>query len=142
MKVGSAVASPLPSLLIRQQRFDLRMVQKLGHEVGQYLAALQPVTVLREHGRVLHQVVGRKSHEPAVQKIVVQLLHQLAFRPDAVEHLKQQRAQQLFRWNRGTAFARVELRQATVQLLSTSRTSSCGLFALERATEAEDDATR
>src|SRR5215472_12560860 len=26
--------------------------------------------------RVPHQVVGRKSHEPAVQKIVVQLLHQ------------------------------------------------------------------
>src|SRR6266536_165606 len=57
-------------------------------------------------------------------QIVIQLLHQLAFRPDAVEHLKQQRAQQLFRWNRGTAFARVELRQATVQLPSTSRTSS------------------
>jgi hypothetical protein len=70
-------------MLIRQQRFDLRMAQKLGHEVGEYLAALQPVTVLREHGRVPHQVVGRKSHEPAVQKIVVQLLHQLAFRPDA-----------------------------------------------------------
>src|SRR5262249_22308004 len=42
------------------------------------------------NGRVPHRVVGRKSHEPAVQKIVVQLLHQLAFRPDAVEHLQQQ----------------------------------------------------
>jgi hypothetical protein len=28
--------------------------------------------------------VGRKSNEPAVQEIVVQLLHELAFRPDAV----------------------------------------------------------
>src|SRR6516164_917256 len=79
-------------MLIRQQRFDLRMVQKLGHELGEYLAALQPVAVLREHGRVPHQVVGRKSHEPAVQKIVVQLLHQLAFRPDAVEHLHSSKA--------------------------------------------------
>src|ERR671934_252922 len=61
-------------MLIRQQRFDLRMVQKLGHELGEYLAALQPVAVLREHGRVPHQVVGRKSHEPTVQKIVVKLL--------------------------------------------------------------------
>src|SRR6266446_2309089 len=103
-------------MLIRQQRFDLRMVQKLGHELGEYLAALQPVVVLREHGRVPHQVVGRKSHEPAVQKIVVQLLHQLAFRPDAVEHLQQQGAQQLLRRDRGTAFARVKPRKATVQL--------------------------
>src|SRR6516225_948933 len=103
-------------MLIRQQRFDLRMVQKLGHELGEYLAALQPVAVLREHGRVPHQVVGRKSHEPAVQKIVVQLLHQLAFRPDAVEHLQQQGAQQLLRRDRGTAFARVKPRKAKVQL--------------------------
>src|SRR5215472_7016676 len=92
------------------------MVQKLGHELGEYLAALQPVAVLREHARVPHQVVGRKSHEPAVQKIVVQLLHQLAFRPDAVEHLQQQGAQQLLRRDRRTAFARVKPRKATVQL--------------------------
>src|SRR6266536_5520779 len=100
------------------------MVQKLGHEFGKHLAILQSVAVLREGGRIPDRVVGRKPHKPAVQEIVIQLLHQLEFRPDAVEHLKQQRAQQLFRWNRGTAFARVELRQATVQLPSTSRTSS------------------
>src|SRR5262245_57438872 len=110
-------------MLIRQQRFDLRMIQKLGHELGEYLAALQPVAVLREHGWVPYQVVGRKSHEPAVQKIVVQLLHQLAFRPNAVEHLQQQGAQQLLRRNRGTTFARVKPRKATVQLANTSRTS-------------------
>src|SRR5262249_11486996 len=63
-----------------------------------------------------HTFVGRKSHEPAVQKIVVQLLHQLAFRPDAVEHLQQQGAQQLLRRDRRTAFARVKPRKATVQL--------------------------
>src|SRR5262245_48353985 len=44
------------------------------------------------------------------------LLHQLAFRPDAVEHLQQQGAQQLLRRDRGTAFAGVELRKATVEL--------------------------
>src|SRR5260370_2088780 len=49
-------------MLIRQQRFDLRMVQKLGHELGEYLAALQPVAVLREHGRVPHQ--GRRAKVP------------------------------------------------------------------------------
>src|SRR6266487_2112257 len=102
-------------MLVRQQRLDLRMVQKLGHEFGKHLAVLQSLAVLREGGRVPDRVVGRKPHKPPVQEIVVQLLHQLAFRPDAVEHLEQQRAQQLFRRNRGTAFARVELPQATVQ---------------------------
>ena len=103
-------------MLVRQQRLDLRMVQKLGHELGKHLAVLQPIAVLCESGRVPDRVVGRKPHEPAVQQIVVQLLHQLAFRADAVEHLKQQRAQQLLRRNRRTAFARVQLPQATVQL--------------------------
>src|SRR5471032_2872448 len=45
-----------------------------------------------------------------------QLLHQLAFRPNAVEHLQQQGAQQLLRRDRGTSFAGVKLPKATVQL--------------------------
>ena len=80
-------------MLVRQQRLDLRMVQKFGHELGKHRAGLQPIAVLREGCRVPDRVVGRKSHEPAVQEIVVQLLHELAFRPNAVEHLKQQRTQ-------------------------------------------------
>jgi hypothetical protein len=62
------------------------------------------------------RVVRRKPHEPAVQKIVVQLLHQLAFRPNAVEHLQQQCAQQLLWRDRGTSFAGVKLPKVTVQL--------------------------
>src|SRR5664279_328921 len=103
-------------MLVRQQRFYLRMVQKLAHELRKHLAVLQPVTVLREGGGVPNRIVGRKPHEPAVQKIVVQLFHELSFRPDAVEHLQQQSAQQLLRRDRGTSFARVKLPQATVQL--------------------------
>ena len=61
------------------------MAQKLAHELCQHLAILQPIAVLREHGRVPDRVVGRKTHEPAVQKIVIQLLHQLPFRANAVE---------------------------------------------------------
>ena len=111
-KLAPPSSSPLPSLgrkslrgprldqrsvhgkmLVRQQRLDLRMVQKLGHELGKHLPVLQPVAVLGEGGRVPDRIVGRKAHEPAVHQIVIQLLHQLAFRPDAVEHLEQQRAQ-------------------------------------------------
>jgi hypothetical protein len=91
------------------------MVEKLAHELGKHLAVLQPVAVLREHGRVPDRVVGRKSHEPTVQKIVIQLLHQLALRPDAVENLQQQCAQQLLRRDRGAALARVKPRKAAVQ---------------------------
>src|ERR1700688_5050881 len=92
------------------------MVQKLGHELCKYLAVLQPVAVLGEAGRVPDRIVRRKPHEPAVQKIVVQLLHQLAFRPNAVEHLQQQCAQQLLWRDRGTSFAGVKLPKVTAQL--------------------------
>src|SRR5258708_33772045 len=92
------------------------MVQKPGHELCKNLAILQPVPVLGEAGRVPDRVIRRKPHEPAVQKIVVQLFHQLAFRPNAVEYLQQQRAQQLLRWDRGPSFARVKPAKATIQL--------------------------
>src|SRR5438094_909317 len=47
-------------MLVRQQWLDLRMVQKLAHELGKHLAALQSIAVLREHGRVPDRVVGRE----------------------------------------------------------------------------------
>ena len=37
---------------VRQQRLDLRMVQKFAHELGKYRAGLQPIAVLREGRRV------------------------------------------------------------------------------------------
>src|SRR5271169_2546622 len=39
----------------------------------------------------------------------------MSWRPNAVEHLQQQRAQQLLWRDRGTSFARIELAKATVQ---------------------------
>ena len=62
------------------------------------------------------RIVRRQSHEPAIQKIVIQLLHQLAFRADAVEHLQQQGAQQLLRRDRRTSLAGVEPPKAAVQI--------------------------
>src|SRR5665213_3184467 len=103
-------------MLVRQQRFDLRMVQKARHELRKYLAVLQPLSVLREGGGVPDTIVGRKPHKPAVQKIVIQLLHELSLRADAVKHLEQQCAQQLLRRDRGPSFARVQPPQAAVQL--------------------------
>ena len=57
-------------MLVRQQRLNLRMVEKFAHELGKRRADLQPIAVLHEGRRVPHRVVGRKSHEPAVQEIV------------------------------------------------------------------------
>ena len=45
-------------MLVRQQWLNLGVAQKLDHELGKHLAVLQPVAVLREHGRVPHRVVG------------------------------------------------------------------------------------
>src|ERR1700720_1667711 len=96
-------------MLVRQKRLHLRVIQKLRHELLKHLAVLQSIPVLGESRRVPHRVVRRKPGEPAIQKIIVELFHQLAFRADAVENLEQQGAQQLFRWDRGAARARIEL---------------------------------
>src|SRR4030081_1335933 len=103
-------------MLVRQKRLHLRVIQKLRHELLKYLAVLQSIPVLGESRRVPHRVVRRKPGEPAIQKIIVELFHQLAFRADAVEHLEQQGAQQLLRWDRGAARARIELSEAGAQV--------------------------
>ena len=103
-------------MLVRQKRLHLRVIQKLRHELLKHLAVLQSIPVLGESRRVPHRVVRRKPGEPAIQKIIVELFHQLAFRADAVEHLEQQGAQQLLRRDRGAARARIELSEAGAQV--------------------------
>src|SRR5674476_303312 len=92
-------------------------VQELGHELRKHLAVLQSVSVLREGGRIPGWIVGRKPDDPAAQKIVVQLFHELSFRPNAVEHLEQQCAQQLLRRDRGPSLV--------VRRCFASRSASC-----------------
>src|ERR1700731_2726230 len=38
-------------MLVRQQRLDLRIVQKFAHDLGKHRAVLQPIAVLREGSR-------------------------------------------------------------------------------------------
>ena len=75
-------------MLVRQQRLHLGKVQQPGHELREHVAVLQSLKVLREGGRVLDSVVWRQPGRPAIQQVVVQLLHQLSFRADAMEHLQ------------------------------------------------------
>lgn len=83
-------------MLVGQQGPYIRMVQQFLHEAVENIAGLQSLAILCKRRRVPHRVVRRKPDEPAVQKIVVQLLHQLPFTPHAVKHLQPPRAQQLF----------------------------------------------
>src|SRR5262249_48120019 len=53
---------------------------------------------------------------PAIQQVVVQLLHQLAFRADTIQRLDQQSAEQLLRRHRWSAILCVEPGKASVQL--------------------------
>jgi hypothetical protein len=102
-------------MLVRQQRLDLWVIQKLFHEFPEHIAALKPVPVFGEAGRIPDCIIGRQSHEPAKQEIVVELLHQLALRAHAVEHLQEQGTQQLFRRDRWPALMRIEFAKAMAQ---------------------------
>ena len=77
-------------VLVRQRRFHLLMVEKLGHELLEHIAFLKAFPVLGEHGRVPDRIVRREADEPAKQQIVVELLHQLALGADRIEHLQEQ----------------------------------------------------
>jgi hypothetical protein len=107
-----------PKMLVRQSRLDLRMV--LVHELRKHVAVLQPLTVLREAGRVSDRIVRRQPHEPAVQAIVVQLLHQPSFRQNAVERACTAIAPE----DRGASFVRIELTKLRFSSPSTSQTSA------------------
>jgi hypothetical protein len=47
------------------------MVQKLHYELLEHLALLQAFAVLGKRRRAPHGVVGSKTNEPAIEKIVV-----------------------------------------------------------------------
>ncbi len=75
-------------MLVRQQRPDILVLQQCLHEPSEQIALLQTLAVLCKRGGVPHAIVRCKPNEPAVQQVVVQLLHQLPFTPDAIQHLE------------------------------------------------------
>jgi hypothetical protein len=60
-------------------------------------------------------LVDSEPNEPAVQQIVVQLLHQLPLRADRVEHLQQKRAQQPLGRYRRTSAVCIQLGELAIE---------------------------
>src|SRR5664279_612488 len=58
-----------------------------------------------------------KPAEPAIQKVVVELLHQLPFRADPIEDVQQQGTQQLLRRDRWASLTRIKLSEADAEFL-------------------------
>ena len=95
-------------VLAAQEVPNPRVAEHRRQEFGCDLALTQPLAVGRERGRVPHRSVDPEPHEPAEQKVVVQLFHQQPLRAHRVERLQQQRPQQPLGRDRGAAQGRVQ----------------------------------
>jgi hypothetical protein len=98
-------------VLVRHE--PLGLLVDFGKELLRHLGGQQPVAVLRKHRMVPHRVVHAQAHKPAEQQVVVDLLDQQPLRAHRVEHLQQQRPQNVLRRNRwppGVGIQRIELR--------------------------------
>ena len=95
-------------VLLRQEPLLPGLLQDGIEEAHVDLAAQKPRTVLRVHRRIPHAVVHSQAHEPAVEDVEVELLHQLPLAADRVQHLQYRSSDQLLRRNRRPADARVQ----------------------------------
>ena len=84
-------------VLAREPTLALGLGQHFVEQRHHRIVRDQPLAVLAEYRRHPHRVIHRQSDEPAVQQVVLDLLHQLSLRTHAVEHLQQHRPQQ-FLW--------------------------------------------
>ena len=86
-------------VLVRQQVL-FACLQKHRLEKGLSDVALQqPLPVLAEYGGDPDGFVHVQAHEPSEQQVILQLFHQQPFTANRVQHLQQQRPQQLLRRN-------------------------------------------
>ena len=97
---GAIHAKVLP----REQAAAFGKHQHLIEQFNHRIVLKQPSAVLGEHRRYPHRIVHRKPNEPAIEQVVLRLLHQLALRSDAVEHLQQHGTQKLL-WGDGGSTA-------------------------------------
>lgn len=95
-------------MFVRQQAGDAGLTADRIEERRGDVASQQALTVLAERGRRPDRIVHVQADEPAEEQVVLQFFHQQPLAAHGVQHLQQQRAQQLFRRHRGTSDRRVE----------------------------------
>jgi hypothetical protein len=90
-------------VFLRQQLVPLGLPEHRLEEALSDVACHEPLPILRKHGHVPRRGIELEAHEPAEQQVVIQLLHELALAADRVEHLEQERPEQLLGRDRGPA---------------------------------------
>jgi hypothetical protein len=90
-------------------------MHEFGQELPRHVGLKQSIAVLREDRRHPYRIVNAEPHEPAIEQVVVELLHQLSLRPDRIERLQQQRPQQPLRRYRRSTTLRVGLRKVATK---------------------------
>ena len=81
-------------------------------ERGGDIARQQPVAILGKRRGMPDRVIHIQPDEPPEQQVVVELFHEQPLAPHRVEHLQQQSAQQLLRWDRRTPCRGVQARES------------------------------
>jgi len=90
-------------VLRREQSSLLGLGQHRAQEGLGNVALQQPLAVLGKHRHVPHRLIQLQAHEPPVEHVIVELLHQLPLTADGIQRLEQQGPQQLLGRNRRPA---------------------------------------
>src|SRR5215831_3212397 len=96
-------------MLIAQQPVVSCLLKHLPEKGIGYLSLQQPLPILGEGRRIPNFVIHAEPHEPPKQHVVVKLLHQHPLASHAVQYLKQQCPQQLFRRDRRPSRVGIQL---------------------------------
>jgi hypothetical protein len=95
-------------VLVGEQPGGPRLREHRIEELGGDVAGQQPIPILREDRRMPDGLIHTQAHEPPKEQVVLELLDQQALRPHGVQHLDEQRPQQLLGRNRRPARVGVE----------------------------------
>ena len=107
-------------VLAREMTARMRRLYRLGEQTHDDIVRQQPVSILAERRVVPHGIVHRQADKPTKQHVVGDLLHQHALAANRMQHLQQQRTNQLLGCDARPAAVRVALvhaREYTIHAL-------------------------
>ena len=95
-------------MFVAQQFSGSRFSQHALKESFRNIPFQQSLPVLGERAGIPHFIVHTQSHEPPEQQVVIQLFHQQPLTSHRIQHLQQQRPQQLLGCDRRPSRSRIE----------------------------------